>query len=132
MLRRAPLLAHWTWLFGAVLTVNFCAHSAPSLAAGTNYEAAFTNTVRPFLESYCEDCHSGDNPKGELDLSIYKSTATVVRDYSRWTVALEKLSEKEMPPAKSKHHPTAEEREAVIAWVDAVCRAEARRHAGDP
>lgn len=114
------------------MTVNFCAHAAPSVAAGTNYETSFTNTVRPFLENYCEDCHSGPSPKGELDLSIYSSTATVVRDYSRWTIALEKLSEKEMPPAKAKHQPTPEERAAVIAWVDAVCRAEARHHAGDP
>jgi mono/diheme cytochrome c family protein len=126
MLRRAPL-ALLLWFFGTVSSL----HAAPP-DAKIAYENTFTNTVKPFLNTYCVNCHSGAKAKAQLDLSVYSSTATVVRDYSRWTIALEKLSGKEMPPEKAKKQPTAEERDTVVKWIDAVCRAEARNHAGDP
>jgi hypothetical protein len=126
-MRRAPL-AFLLWLFGAILIT----HSATPGAPVVDYETSFTTTVRPFLDTYCVDCHSGAKPKGQLDLSIYASTAIIVRDYSKWTIALEKLSGKEMPPEKAKKHPAPEERQAVVDWIDAVCRTEARKHAGDP
>jgi hypothetical protein len=126
-MRLAPLRAFLLWLFGAISV-----HSATPGSPTVDYETSFTNTVRPFLETYCVSCHSGAKPKAQLDLSIYASTATVVRDYSRWTIALEKLSGKEMPPEKAKKQPGAEERQAVVEWIDAVCRTEARKHAGDP
>ena len=37
-----------------------------------------------------------------------------------------------MPPEKAKRQPTAEAREAVIAWIGAVRKREAKRNAGDP
>src|SRR3954469_18255618 len=96
MFRRAPL-AFVIWLFGAVCMV----HAASPDSTSLDYQIGFTNTVRPFLEEYCVGCHSGAKPKAHLDLSVYSSTETIVRDYSKWTIALEKLSAKEMPPEKA-------------------------------
>jgi hypothetical protein len=106
----------------------------PALAAppgDADLDRRFGEVVKPFLASYCVECHSGAKPKAQVDLAPYDSLAAVVQDHPRWAVVLEKLAAKEMPPEKAKQ-PTAEARQAVIAWIEAVRRAEADRHAGDP
>ena len=32
-------------------------------------EREFSRTVRPFVDEYCADCHSGPLPEAQLDLS---------------------------------------------------------------
>jgi len=55
----------------------------------------------------------------------------VIRDYPRWSLVLEKLSAKEMPP-KVAPQPPADARQEVIDWVLAVRMNEARKNASDP
>ena len=56
----------------------------------------------------------------------------MAKDLPRWELVLEQLEAGTMPPAKAKRQPTAEAREAVIAWIGAVRKHEATRNAGDP
>ncbi|MEP6535142.1 MAG: DUF1592 domain-containing protein [Bryobacteraceae bacterium] len=91
----------------------------------------FTQTVRPFLTRYCIGCHSGDSPAAQFDLRPYSTVSAVVRDYAHWTLALERLSAREMPP-KQAPQPAAELRQEVIDWVKDVRLNEARKNAGDP
>ena len=108
------------------------ARASPLDSAHGGIDRQFADAVRPFLETYCLACHSGDAPEAELDLSIYSNTASVVRDFANWSRVLEKLSAKEMPPEDADEHPTAEARQRVIDWIEAMRRNEALRHAGDP
>src|SRR5579863_941247 len=103
-----------------------CSH-----AAGPDLDHAFTDTVKPFLNSYCIACHSGSSPAAQLDLRQYSTLAAVVADYPRWSLVLEKLTAGQMPPKVAKQ-PPADVRQAVINWVQSVRADEARRHAGDP
>jgi len=98
----------------------------------SDLDRGFATTVKPFLESYCISCHSGEKPKAQFDLSPYSSLSTVVNDHAHWALVQEKLVAKEMPPEKAKAHPTAEARQAVIDWIDTVRKNEARKNAGDP
>ncbi|HXU81656.1 MAG TPA: DUF1592 domain-containing protein [Polyangia bacterium] len=100
-------------------------------ARAADLDKALAETVRPFLESYCFECHAGEKPKGELDLRGYQSLQAVSADARRWATVLERLSENEMPPKKAKQ-PPAEARRKVIAWIQAVRREELRKNAGDP
>ncbi|MBI3207368.1 MAG: DUF1592 domain-containing protein [Candidatus Solibacter usitatus] len=100
-------------------------------AASPGLERGFEQTVRPFLNSYCVSCHSGDKPAAEFDLRGYSSVAEVVRDHGRWALVMEKLHANEMPP-KQTPQPASHARQAVIDWVKAVRNEEARRNAGDP
>jgi hypothetical protein len=99
--------------------------------AESDLERRFTATVRPFLESYCITCHGGERPMAQFDLSAYSSMAVVVRDHPRWSLVLEKLTAKQMPPEQAQQ-PTPEARQTVIDWVGAVRKNEARKNAGDP
>ena len=97
----------------------------------SDLERQFAQTVRPFLTAYCTGCHGGSAPAAGFDLRSYSGVATVVHDYSRWNVVLEKLAAGAMPP-KAARQPPAESRTAVIGWVRAVQANEARKNPGDP
>ncbi len=94
--------------------------------------ARFRAEVRPFLETYCLGCHGKDKPKGDMDLGAFTTVESVAKDLPRWDLVLEQLEAGSMPPAKAKTHPTPAARDGVIAWIGAVRKLEATRHAGDP
>ncbi len=95
-------------------------------------EKQFVGTVRPFMQTYCVSCHGKVKPQAQLDLTAYASLASVARDYPHWSLVLEKLDAKQMPPPSVGKQPSAPQREAVIAWIRAVRQYEALRNAGDP
>lgn len=99
--------------------------------ANSDLDRKFTQSVKPFLNTYCIGCHSGSSPAAQFDLRPYSNTAAVIRDYPRWNLVLEKLASQEMPPKQMKQ-PPADARQEVIHWVQEVRADEARRNAGDP
>jgi len=119
-----------------LLVVTLTAAAAlPAKAADpdpTTIERTFTETVTPFLQTYCTSCHAKDHPKGDLDLTRYRSVAAIAHDDRQWVEVRDKLAADEMPPEKAEHRPAAAERQAVVAWIDSVRRHEAERNAGDP
>src|SRR5438552_8506189 len=104
----------------------FAADANPQLQSG------FAQTLAPFLQTYCISCHSGDKPKGDLDLSVYSSLEAMGNDPRRWELVVERLEDEEMPPAKAKAHPPADLRRRVIDWLRALRKDQAARTAGDP
>ena len=120
----------------AILTLQTAA-SDPDADATTDpaaglLERRFRETVRPFVGTYCLECHGKNKPKGDLDLSAYPAADAVARDYTRWETVLEQLQAGAMPPVKAKLHPGAELRRDVIDWIQALRKQEAKRNAGDP
>jgi hypothetical protein len=120
-----------------IATAIFLFLSAVTVKAATpdptelDLERRFGEAVRPFLVSYCISCHSGEKPMAQFDLGQYSNLRAVVQDHGHWSLVLEKLSAKQMPPPQAKQ-PPPEARQTVIAWIDAVLKNEARKNAGDP
>ncbi len=104
--------------------------SAPAFAADADLEHRFTETVRPFVGKYCV-CHSGTAPAAQFNLRSYTSLSAVVHEYPRWNLVLERLAAREMPPHDAPQPPDAA-RQSVIAWISALRKSEAEKHAGDP
>ena len=120
-------------LFLIVLVMLTAGASQQSAQRGQpNLERQYTETVRPFTQKYCMSCHGENGVAAQFDLRPYTTMAAVVKDHRHWALVLEKLHAGEMPPAVATQQPTNEERQAVIAWVDAMRKAEAKRNAGDP
>jgi hypothetical protein len=115
----------------AMATSGMALLLAATTARAADLEQGFADTVRPFVASYCLECHAGEKPKGELDLSRYQTLAAITGDARRWGMVLERLSEGEMPPKKAKQ-PPAQARRKVIAWIQAMRREELKKSAGDP
>ena len=99
--------------------------------AVSSLDQQFSQSVRPFVTRYCFGCHSGATPAAQLDLKSYATVDAVVHDYPRWTLVLEKLTAKQMPPPVAPQPPDAA-RQQVVDWIKAVRANEARRNAGDP
>jgi hypothetical protein len=100
-------------------------------AATRTLEAQFEQIVRPYVTQYCFGCHSGKTPAAQFDLKAYTTMDTVVRDYPRWALVLERLTAKEMPP-KPVPPPPAESSGHVMEWIRAVRAEEVRKNADDP
>ena len=100
-------------------------------ADDSDVQRQFTQTVQPFLNTYCTGCHGGPTPAAQLDLRQYTTTAAVVDDYTRWNRILARLSAKEMPP-KQARQPADTARQQVIDWIRGAWVNEARLHDGDP
>ncbi len=94
-------------------------------------EQQFEQTVRPFVTKYCIGCHSGQMPAAQFDLKSYTSLDMVTEDFPRWSLLMDRLTAKEMPP-KPMPAPPDEARQQVIAWVQAVRAEQIRKSAGDP
>jgi hypothetical protein len=100
-------------------------------AATPALDRQFEQTVRPFVTKYCYGCHSGRMPAAQFDLKSYTSMDMVVADFPRWTLLMQRLTAKEMPP-KPMPPPPAEASQQVIAWVRAVRAELVKKSAGDP
>ena len=85
----------------------------------------------PFFAAYCVQCHNKEKASGELDLTRFASAAKFVEDFRQWEHVVTFLKKEEMPPAKAKQ-PPAEVRAEMIATLETVLLAEARKLAGDP
>src|SRR5436309_4132303 len=120
-------------LAGVVFLVAFLTRP-PTAAepAEQPLERRFAEIVQPFLKNYCLSCHSGEKPKGKLDLAGYTTAAAVVKHERIWERVIERLEAGEMPPEKAPRQPKPHERRAVLDWLRDVREQEAQRHAGDP
>lgn len=94
-------------------------------------ESQFSESIKPFVATYCVACHGATNPAAQLDLRQYSNSEQVARDYPRWHLVAEKLASMEMPPKPLKQ-PSPAERERVVQWVKDLLQSEAAKNAGDP
>lgn len=73
-------------------------------------------TVRPLLERYCFDCHTGDNADGGMQLDTRRAELANSTDRGAWQKVLRQLQGGVMPPADAAQ-PTADERALLETWI---------------
>jgi mono/diheme cytochrome c family protein len=100
-------------------------------AASPPLQQGFEQTVRPFVMKHCVGCHSGPMAAAQFDLKSYTSVEMVTADFARWSLVMDRLAAKEMPP-KPMPPPPDEARQQVIAWIQSVRAEQIRKWAGDP
>src|SRR5215831_11477137 len=61
-----------------------CVTAPAATPTDAELDRGFTQTVRPFLTTYCVACHSGTQPAAQLDLRAYPNVAAVTADYPHW------------------------------------------------
>lgn len=77
----------------------------------------FPEAIQNDLARYCLDCHSGDEPSGDINLATPESVEAFFRQGRDWVKVLRVLEQKEMPPAEA-DQPSAEVREALWQAID--------------
>lgn len=111
-LRAIPCFA---LLFASLATASIAAEKAS--AAGEELKQ-FNEQIRPFFEEFCFSCHSSEKKKGGLNLEDYSRQTPRIEDRETWEGVRDMLQSREMPPEKSPQ-PMEEQRQAVVAYVDA-------------
>ncbi len=82
----------------------------------------FNQVIRPYVETYCAECHIGDDRKSDIDLSSIAAPAEFSQNDELLDLFLWVLEDESMPPRDAKQ-PRADHTEAVMAWLDAQLRA---------
>jgi hypothetical protein len=82
---------------------------------------AFESQIKPFLRSYCLDCHNAEKAKGDLDLSTIAIDSAALSKFQIWKDAAGRVHAQDMPPApkpgQELKQPSEAERTAFISWV---------------
>jgi hypothetical protein len=105
------LFAYNQFFVFAVCAILLC-NGHPLLGDDT-----WTKQMRPFLHKHCTDCHSGDEPEGELDLAAFENQRPIPTTRETWVNVLEMLQRGQMPPEEATQ-PTKEERQAVTKTLN--------------
>ena len=73
---------------------------------------------RTFLTEHCQECHSGEKPKGDFGLDKLGADFDKSATRAHWLAALKRVQAGEMPP-KAKPRPAEKDVLALAAWVEA-------------
>src|SRR2546423_6203133 len=73
---------------------------------------------RTFLSKHCQECHSGEKPKGDFSLDKLAPDFDNAANRERWLEVLKRVQAGEMPP-KAKPRPAEKDIQALAAWIDA-------------
>ena len=77
----------------------------------------FQKEIRPFLNTYCFECHEGEDADAEYRLDNIDGLVTNGNDVERWEKAYEMLSISDMPPSDAENHPDKLTRRKVENWI---------------
>src|SRR5437868_2467311 len=105
-------------LFGVGLALlSLTAVAAPPPSGHAADVQQFDAQFRPLLAQYCVTCHSGDRPKGNLQLDGIGVDFSDSAIRQRWALVVKRLQAGEMPP-KQKPRPPANEIQALTDWLN--------------
>ena len=95
--------------------------SAPAVFDGdsTTQDGGFSATVVPVLEQRCAGCHGRDSLEGGLDLAAIRTESDARAVPGVWEAVRDRVIWDEMPPPGAAQ-PAADERAALLAWIDAL------------
>jgi mono/diheme cytochrome c family protein len=102
------------------VSLGIAQQSARSGAIAAPHASAdgFETIVMPFLAANCFGCHGNETHKRNLNFEAMTSAAALVDQRERWDDVVQKLRDREMPPA-DEPQPAEHQRQAVAAWLGA-------------
>ena len=86
-------------------------------------EGVGANEPAALLRQYCVDCHGETGAKGSFQLYDLIDEPFHAKDGKRWANIHEMTALAEMPPAKKRRQPTAEERKEFIGALNGLLKA---------
>ena len=85
---------------GALTATLCCLLASGSVAA--EGDVRFEKEIRPLVERYCNDCHSGETTEADIDLGAFATHADVRRQVDVWLKVRTMLDSRQMPPKDSR------------------------------
>lgn len=85
---------------------------------GVSGEPNFDADVQPYFQAYCVGCHGAEEQEGDFRIDTL-SRQVGLQDTPHWAEVRERISSGEMPPKDLPKLPSADESNAVVAWLSA-------------
>jgi mono/diheme cytochrome c family protein len=108
-------LVLWMGSFGVAQHARPAA-PAPILTAAS--AEGFERTVKAFVMQHCIECHGNETHKRDLNFEAMPTVAALIEHRERWEEVVQKLRDREMPPA-DEPQPPEHLRQAAAAWIEA-------------
>ena len=80
----------------------------------------FADQLKPFLTKYCLECHQGDEPSGDRDLTQLTGAINTSNDVVDYQDMLDQLNLSDMPPSEAAQPSTVERRQAIDWLTDRI------------
>lgn len=77
--------------------------------------------VSGFVQTYCLECHQGEEPEAKLDLARFDSAEKIAADATIWNKILRRVRDGEMPPEDAET-PAINQRQQFVAWISHTLR----------
>ncbi|MDA1223496.1 MAG: hypothetical protein O3B85_15870, partial [Planctomycetota bacterium] len=105
--------------------------AAPAAAQEPEARAAesgsgFAETAEPFLARYCVRCHGPRQQKGGLRLDTLSHDFGDLDSSETWRQVFYRVRFDEMPPRSTRNQPSADDKQAMLGWIDDQLIAEGR------
>lgn len=120
-IRRAVLA--WTVMGALSMARRFIAIVAILLAIATfsygveNESSEWSSEIRPFLQQFCSDCHSGSGAEADIDFDSYETDEALPTQRARWNQIRGMIRIGAMPPSDYEPQPSHEMRQRVADWI---------------
>ena len=96
-------------------TLLLVATAACSSAQDTDQKLKATS-IKPLIAKYCLECHSADDPNGDVQLDELSDKLSQGEDAEAWHAALDVINAGDMPPDYA-DQPSAKDREQIVNWI---------------
>lgn len=103
-------------IFGLSLTIASAARAGETSAAAASADTVFQETVRPFVENYCVECHDASTARAGFRIDLLGSDFNQGNTADQWKEVMDRINSGQMPP-KAQPRPDAQEAFAVSSWV---------------
>lgn len=91
--------------------------SIPTAASARKPDAKqFAEHVKPLIVMHCQNCHSGEKPKGDFAIDRLSSDFSEKGNRQKWLDVLKHVKDGTMPP-KEKPRPTMQEIQLLVDWI---------------
>ncbi len=128
-------LSFYLWpLLGFVFVASpaSCQEQDQNQDQPANGQRQFDQHIAPVLQQHCLQCHAGEDPQGDLELSVLLGAENVALDQPVWGNILERVAAGDMPPADAEPKLELDERQRLSAWIREGRAQAAEKLAGDP
>ncbi|WP_233198897.1 MULTISPECIES: DUF1592 domain-containing protein [Pirellulaceae] len=113
-----------------ILTALVLVESLPAQSpADVIPKHSFSQTIRPFLKTYCYDCHGSETQEADLRLDTLDDDFSKSTSAGTWIEVMDKMNLGEMPPDGSPV-PTTNDLSSVTHWIAAELRQAERSSLG--
>ena len=101
------------------------------LIASGGRAAELPQAASGFVEKHCAECHDESTAKGDFRIDLLGTDLANEANHKRWARILERVQNREMPPAKKKDGPTAAEKETALQALRSAFHDQAKTDRAD-